>query len=157
MLFTRRPVPALLSVAAIALLSSCGQGDVLRVNEAVVKLSPVDQNPSVMYFTIHGGPADVSLVAVTSPSAQRTELHESKVDAKTGMMTMERITRLKVPAGSKIEFKRGGKHLMLYGINLPARRLQRMEVLFVFSNGDRILVEPPIEKITATNEEHGSH
>lgn len=139
------------------LLAGCGRDPVLRVNEAVVKLSPVDSNPSAMYFNLYGGPADVHLIAVTSRSSIRTEMHESSVDAKTGMMTMTKIDRLNVPKGSKIEFRRGGKHVMLWGINLPARRLQKIDVEFVFSNGDRILVETPIEKIADEPGEHGSH
>jgi periplasmic copper chaperone A len=147
--FSRRSSLMLLASAPALLLAGCGKEPVLRVNQAVVKLSPVEKNPSAMYFTLYGGPADVELVSVSSRSAIRADLHESKVDPKSGMMSMEKIDRLKVPAGSKILFKQGGKHLMLSGINMPARRLERIDVEFVFSNGDRILVETPIEKIAA--------
>jgi copper(I)-binding protein len=157
MKLSRRTGLILVALAPVMLLAGCGRDPVLRVNEAVVKLSPVDSNPSAMYFNIHGGPADVHLIAVTSRSAIRIEMHESSVDAKTGMMTMTKIDRLAVPKGSKIEFRRGGKHVMLWGINLPARRLQRIDVEFVFSNGDRILVETPIEKIADESGEHSSH
>jgi periplasmic copper chaperone A len=144
---SRRSGLMLLAAAPALMLGSCGKEPVLRVNQAVVKLSPVDQNPSAMYFTLYGGPTDVELVSVSSRSAIRADLHESTVDPKNGMMSMDKIERLKVPAGSTIEFKHGGKHLMLSGINMPARRLERIDVEFVFSNGDRILVETPIEKI----------
>jgi periplasmic copper chaperone A len=70
-------------------VAGCGPTPQLRVHDAVVKLSPVDSNPSAMYFTILGGPKDVYLMSVTSTSVLRTEMHESKMDAKTGAMTME--------------------------------------------------------------------
>jgi periplasmic copper chaperone A len=148
----------LLIVPALALLSaSCGRPAELRVNDAVLKLSPVDTNPSALYFTVHGGEQDVTLLRVTSPSVLRAEMHDSGVDAKTGMMTMDKIDRIEVPAKGKIEFKRGGKHVMLWGVNLIARRLEKIEVEFVFSNGDRIRVTAPLEKIATGKDEHSGH
>jgi periplasmic copper chaperone A len=144
-------------MAPALLLSGCSKEPVLRVNEAIVKLSPVLDNPSAMYFTVHGGPQDVNLIAVTTPSTIRVEMHESKVDPKSGMVSMEKFSSLKIPAGSEIKFKKGGKHVMLWGINLPARRLERIEATFVFSNGDRILVKVPIEKITTSGDDHAGH
>jgi periplasmic copper chaperone A len=139
------------------LLSSCGAPPELRVREAVVKLSPVDNNPSALYFTVHGGMEDVNLVRVTSRSAIRIEMHDTVSDPKTGMLTMKPIQRIGIPAKGKVEFRRGGKHVMLWGINLPARRLEKMEIDFVFSNGDRIRVTAPLEKIAAGGEDHSGH
>jgi copper(I)-binding protein len=148
----------LLIVPVFALLAaSCGRPAELRVNEAVLKLSPVDTNPSALYFTVHGGMQDVALLRVSSPSVLRAEMHDTVKDEKTGMLTMTKIDRIKVPAEGKIEFKRGGKHVMLWGVNLIARRLEKIEVEFVFSNGDRIRVTAPVEKIEAGKGEHAGH
>jgi periplasmic copper chaperone A len=132
----------------LLLLGSCGQPPELKVNEAVVKLSPVDDNPSALYFTVHGGEQATELLRVVSRSAVRTEMHDSVSDPKTGMLTMKPIARIAVPAKGKLEFKRGGKHVMVWGINLPARRLEKMDFIFTFASGDRIIVTAPIEKIT---------
>ena len=149
---------SLLIVPALALaLASCGRPAELRVDEAVLKLSPVDTNPSALYFTVHGGEQNVTLLRVTSPSVLRAEMHDSGVDAKTGMMTMNKLDRIEVPAKRKVEFKRGGKHVMLWGVNLVARRLEKIETEFVFSNGDRIRVTAPVEKIETSKEEHSGH
>jgi periplasmic copper chaperone A len=145
-------------VPLLALLSSgCGRPAELKVNEAVVKLSPVDNNPSALYFTVHGGQQDVRLIRVMSKSVVRTEMHDTVTDPKTGMLTMTPIKEIDVPAKGKIEFKRGGKHVMLYGVNLIARRLQKLEAEFVFSNGTRILVTAPLEKMGAGGDEHAGH
>jgi periplasmic copper chaperone A len=137
--------------------TGCGRPAELRVSDAVVKLSPVDTNPSALYFTIYGGEREVQLLRVISNSVIRAEMHDSTGDPATGMLTMQPMQRLVVPAKGKIEFKRGGKHVMLWGVNLIARRLEKLEVEFVFSNGDRILVTAPIEKIGAAGEGHGNH
>ena len=148
----------LLIVPALALLTaSCGRPAELKVNDVVLKLSPVDTNPSALYFTVHGGTQDVTLLRVSSPSVLRAEMHDSGVDTKTGMMAMDKIDRIEVPAEGKVEFKRGGKHVMLWGVNLIARRLEKIETEFVFSDGSRIQVTAPIEKIAVGKDEHSGH
>lgn len=137
-----------LSAAALA-LASCGQPAQLRVNDAVVILSPVDSNPAAMYFTVHGGPEKVYLNSVLSRSVIRSEVHESKVDPNTGMVTMEPTRKIEIPAKGKVEFKRGGKHVMLWGVNRPARELKELEAEFIFSNGDRIIVDAEVRAATA--------
>lgn len=148
----------MLIVPALALLTaSCGRPAELKVTEVVLKLSPVDNNPSALYFTVHGGAQDTTLLRISSPSVLRSEMHDTVMDAKTGMLTMTKIERLKIPAKGKIEFKRGGKHVMLWGVNLIARRLEKIDVDFVFSNGDRIRVTAPVEKISAEDGGHSGH
>lgn len=149
----------MLFVPLISLLvASCGQPPELKVNEAVVKLSPVDDNPSALYFTVHGGEQATELIRVVSRSAVRTEMHDSVSDPKTGMLTMKPLNRITVPAKGKVEFKRGGKHVMVWGINLPARRLEKMDFIFTFASGDRIIVTAPIEKIAAGgSDDHSGH
>ncbi|NJM51701.1 MAG: copper chaperone PCu(A)C [Sphingomonadales bacterium] len=137
--------------AALAMaLNACGDPPKLRVDQAVLVLSPVDSNPSALYFTVHGGTEDVKLLRVVSPSIIRSEIHESGKDPKTGMMTMTPLTSIPVAARSKVEFKKGGKHVMIWGVNLRARRLGEMETEYIFSNGDRILVNAIVEEADGT-------
>jgi copper(I)-binding protein len=100
-----------------------------------------------MYFTILGGPTDVYLLSVSSTSVIRTEMHESKMDAKTGAMKMEPLRRILIPADGKVEFKRGGKHVMVWGVNMVGRRLGEIEAQFLFSNNERILVKARVEEL----------
>jgi periplasmic copper chaperone A len=145
-------------VPLMALLAgSCGRPAELSVRDVVVKLSPVDANPAALYFTVHGGEAPVELLRVSSSSVVRAEMHESKIDPKTGMMTMAPIDRIKIPAKSMVEFKRGGKHAMLYGVNRIARSLEKIDIEFLFNNGDRILVTAPVEKAASSEGEHKDH
>jgi copper(I)-binding protein len=120
---------------------------VLKVNDAVVTLSPVDNNPSAVHFTVHGGPENVDLVRVFSSSALRAEMHESSVDPATKMMSMQKLEKVAIPAKGKVEFKEGGKHAMFWGINKLARRLGELKIEFTFSNGERIMVEAKVQEI----------
>jgi periplasmic copper chaperone A len=137
----------LAACTAIAMLSSCGPAPKLRVNNAVLVLSPVDSNPSALYFTVHGGEQAVRLYSATSPSVIRTEMHESNMDPKTGAMTMAAIKEIPIPAKGTVKFERGGKHVMVWGVNQKARRLGEMETEFLFSNGERILVDTVVQEV----------
>lgn len=147
MLKMRARLGLLAAPMLLPLLTSCGPTPQLRVHDAVVKLSPVDSNPSALYFTVRGGPKDLYLMSVSSRSVLRTEMHESKVDPKTGAMTMAPLPRVFIPADGKVEFKRGGKHVMVWGVNLIGRRLGEMEVQFLFSNSERIVVKARVEEM----------
>ncbi|HEV7233342.1 MAG TPA: copper chaperone PCu(A)C [Sphingorhabdus sp.] len=139
------------AAGAALLLASCGPTPQLKVKEAVLTLSPVDSNPSSLHFNVYGGPADVALLRVSSPSAIRTEMHDVGVDPKTGAVTMKPLSRVPVKSGEKVEFKKGGKHVMMWGVNLIPRRLGEIEVEFLFSNNQRILVEARVQEIDGSD------
>jgi periplasmic copper chaperone A len=139
------------AAAAALLLSGCGPTPQLKVKEAVLTLSPVDNNPSAMHFNVYGGPEDVHLLRVSSPSAIRVEMHDVTVDAKTGAVTMAPMNRVLVPSGEKVAFKKGGKHVMMWGVNVIPRRLGVIETEFLFSNNVRILVKARVQEIDGSD------
>lgn len=142
----------MLGVAGFAFVAgSCGPTPQLKVKEAVLTLSPVDSNPSSMHFNVYGGPSDVYLLRISSPSAIRTEMHDVGVDPKTGAVTMQPLNRVLIPSGETIAFKKGGKHVMMWGVNLIPRRLGEIEVEFLFSNNERILVEARVQEIDGSD------
>ena len=139
-------ITALLGIFVLT-LSGCGKTPQLNVKDAVLILSPVDTNPSALYFNVQGGPKDVALRSILSPSVIRTEIHKSSKNDADGVMSMEKINEVPIPAGEKVEFKRGGFHGMVWGANLIARKTAEMEVLFTFSNGDIIRVMADVQEL----------
>jgi copper(I)-binding protein len=121
------------------------------LSHAVLTLSPVDSNPSAYHFNVYGGPADVTLLRVSSPSAIRTEMHDVTVDAKTGAVSMSPMSQVRIPAGETVAFKKGGKHVMMWGVNLIPRRLGEIETEFLFSNNERIRVKARVQEIDGTD------
>ncbi len=132
-------------------LGSCGPTPQLKVKEAVLTLSPVDSNPSAVHFNVYGGPEDVYLLRVSSPSAIRTEMHDVGVDPKTGAVTMSPMDRVLIPAGETVAFKKGGKHVMMWGVNIIPRRLGEIETEFLFSNNVRILVKARVQEVDGSD------
>jgi periplasmic copper chaperone A len=146
----RRSFTIGMSATAVFLLSSCGPTPQLKVKDVVLTLSPVDSNPSALHFTVYGGPKDVYLLSVTSPSVIRSQMHDVGVDAKTGMVSMAPMDRVLIPAKGKVAFKRGGKHVMMWGVNLVPRRLGEMETEFLFNTGERIAVDAVVQETDGT-------
>lgn len=130
---------------ALALLAACQPPAQLLVEKANVQLSPVADNPSVLYFTIRGGPEDTVLRSITSPSILRLEMHETVEE--NGMSMMKPITAVAVPKRGKVEFAPGGKHVMVWGVDEGAKKAGKAQFVFSFSNGDKIAVDAKLNAI----------
>lgn len=146
-----RPIFTVAAAASALLLGSCGPTPQLKVKEAVLTLSPVDSNPSALHFNVYGGPEDVYLLRVSSPSAIRVEMHDVAVDPKTGAVSMMPLQRVRIPGAETVAFKKGGKHVMMWGVNLIPRRLGVIEAEFLFSNNARILVKARVQEVDGTD------
>ena len=136
-------VPSLLVAALPALaLVSCAKEKELSVTDAWVSFAPVRTTPSAAYFTVHGGPQDVSLIGVSTEVAIRSEMHETMTEGN--MASMKPVMNVQIPAGSTVEFKPGGKHVMLWNINPGIAPPKRIILTFAFSNGERIQADAPL-------------
>ena len=145
---------SLSSAVVVALaLAGCAKEKELYVSDAYVRFAPVKDNPSAAYFTVHGGPQDVSLIGVTSPVAIRTEMHETM--GSGGMAAMKPVMNVQVPAGSTVKFEPGGKHVMLWNINPGIRPPKTLTLIFAFSNGERLQVDAPM--VSAGSEGPDAH
>lgn len=134
----------MLAASASLLLASCGQGDILFADKAVVNLSPVEGNPSAGYMDLHGGRVDVELVGVTSDDVLRMEMHETT--EKDGMMSMAQLESIPVPAGKTVKMEPGGKHLMIWGVGDYSKQRGLLKMILIYSNDDRIEIDAVIKK-----------
>lgn len=130
-------------IAAPLAVSSCSDPAPLYVDQAWVQLNANPQAPSSGYFTIHGGPEAVQLRDVRTEGALRIEMHDNAM--KDGKMTMTPLAAVDVPAGTKVAFAPGGKHLMIFGINPAVAEEGKISLMFLFSNGDRLPVDATIK------------
>jgi copper(I)-binding protein len=133
-------------VAATAALSGCQQPREIRADHAYVRLPAVKGNPAVAYFSLHGGPADNVLVSVTSPVVIRSELHESMSGNMAGhaMASMTPVQSVPLPADGTVEFKPGGKHVMLYGVNAVVKPGDTINLVFTFADNQRVQTDATV-------------
>jgi copper(I)-binding protein len=128
-----------LRAAPFALLALAGchhHGHRLHADKAWVRLAAVAGNPAAAYFTIHGGKNPNRLIAIDSPAAGSTELHQSM---KTGgMAAMQRLDGVDVPAQATVAFAPGGYHVMLFGVGAQVKPGDTMLLVARFAKGDPV-------------------
>ncbi len=136
-------IAIMLAASLSFLLASCGQGDVLYADKAVINLSPVADHPSAGYMDLHGGPVDVALVGVTSDDVLRMEMHETT--ESDGMASMNKLKEIAVPAGKTVKLEPGGKHLMIWGVGAGSKKRGLLKMTLIFSNDERIEIDAAIQ------------
>ncbi len=138
----------LLALAAPFTLAACGDPAPTYIDQAWVRLSPNKDTPSAGYFVVHGGDAATQLRDVLTDYALKVEMHESM--DHDGMMMMQKVDSVDIPAKTKVAFAPGGKHLMIWGVNDTAISRGKMTLTFLLANGDRLLVDAAIQKPAAS-------
>jgi len=123
-------------------LTGCQRPEGLYADHAYVRMGPVKGRPSVAYVTLHGAAANTVLLSITSPAAIRSELHESMTQG--GMASMVPIKSVPLPADGTVEFKPGGKHVMLFDINPSVQPGGSIPLLLTFANNQRIELNAPV-------------
>lgn len=115
------------AVAAAIGLAGCGQPATLAVDDAWVRLPAVPGRPAAAYFTIHGGPAPATLMAVRTMGAARAELHESMANG------MRPTGRVAVPASGTVAFAPNARHVMLFDVDPGIRPGGTMTLYLIFA------------------------
>lgn len=123
-------------LAVLLALAGCGSPKEMHVSNAWVRLAAVPRGPAAAYFTLHGGPADATLVSISSDVSIRAEMHESMMSGS--MSSMKPIQQVRVPAGGDLVFAPGGKHVMLFDVNPGIKPGSPVPLLFTFADGQRI-------------------
>lgn len=143
---------SLMTIATSLMLTGCASKPTEpEVSDMVVRMAANPKAPSAGYFTIKGGPADDTLLSVTSPVVIRIEMHESMTGGgpSTGsggtMASMKPLEGgVAVPANGTVKFEPGGKHLMLYNINPGMKVGQTIRLDYVFASGLQLQAYAPL-------------
>jgi periplasmic copper chaperone A len=72
---------------------------------------------------------NAKLLAVKTPVAKSVEIHRS--DMQGGMMRMEAVEAVPLPAGKAVKLEEGGFHVMLMGLTQPIRAGSKVPLEFV--------------------------
>jgi len=83
---------------------------------------------------------NAKLVAVKTPVAKTVEIHRS--DMRAGMMRMEAVDAVPLPAGKPVKLDEGGFHVMLMGVSKPIKAGAKVPLEFVVEDakGKRSIV-----------------
>jgi periplasmic copper chaperone A len=127
----------------------------LTIVHPFARATPAGAKVGGAYFTIENrGTAPERLVSVTSEASPVSELHEMAM--ANGVMTMRpRADGIAIPAGSKVELKPGGLHVMLIGLVTPLVKGEKVKARLVFEKAGPVDVVFNVEAIGAGSA--GSH
>lgn len=93
------------------------------------------------------------LVGVSSPVADSVELHTSAM--QDGMMSMDHVEAIDLPAGKDVNLATGGYHVMLVGLKRQLKQGETVPLTLVVKRGARtenVTVQAPVKPITFKGE-----
>jgi copper(I)-binding protein len=104
-------------LALLALVSLPALADI-TTRDAWVRGTVPAQTTTGAFFTITST-VDAKLVGVSTPIAASAGVH--KTENHAGMMHMEGVDALDLPAGKAVALQPGGYHVMLMGLKAPVK------------------------------------
>jgi copper(I)-binding protein len=116
--------------ASLLFLSVAAQAAV-TVKDAWVRGTVPAQKTTGAFATLTST-EDAKLVAVKSPAAKTVEVHRSEMHG--GMMHMEAVDAVPLPAGKAVKLEPGGFHVMLIGLTRPIQAGTKVPLEFVFED-----------------------
>lgn len=113
--------------------------DAPHLMDAWVRLPAASGRPAGGYFTAHGSASADTLASVTSPKAERIEMHSMVQDGATMKMRAEQSFAL--PANGELKFAPGGSHLMLFGLAGDLKPGDKVPLTFRFASGATVTID----------------
>ena len=103
----------------------------------------------VVYMTVmNHGAADDDLTGLTTPIADKAEMHRSM--DMNGMSHMEAVANLPVKANGAVTFAPGGLHVMLTGLKQPLKIGDSFPLTLTFAKAGAVTVTVSVQQIKAT-------
>ena len=138
---------SLLFVASLLLAGiAAAQTGAIEITDAWARATPGMADTGAAYLTLQSPTGD-RLTGVTTPAAEKAELHVMKMNG--GVMEMRPLAALDLPAGKKIILKPGVMHIMLLGLKGPLRVGQSFALTLHFAKAGAREVTVAVEKAGA--------
>ncbi len=127
---------ATVALAAIVLaVAACGAGGSgLTVTDPWVRYTGPDVAAGGFLTLTNGGDQDDALVSASSPAFGSIELHET-VEGSDGMMAMQPVTSIPIPAGGTTKLEPGSYHMMLFDPTGAIEIGQTVDITLTFEQG----------------------
>jgi hypothetical protein len=128
------------------------------VEKAWVRLPPPVAETAAAYMTIRNhGDQDIEITGVKAKVAERLEFHAMTMHG--GMMHMQKMEKVVVPAHSGISFDPGGNHLMLIELQRILEAGEHLMITLETSDGQTIVIHAEVRDMRNKSEHtgHGSN
>lgn len=95
---------------------------------------------------------EISLESAESDISRIVELHETVMEKE--VMKMNRLESVKIPAGSSVQLKPGGMHIMFIGLKKDIRNGEEVKILLNFSGGIKKEISAKVKKLEGMMDHH---
>ena len=143
---TLAPFTALLLIAAAA----AAQTGSVEVRDAWARATPGKADIGAAYLTLES-PTDDRLTGLSTPVASTAQVHTMTMEG--GVMKMNRVAALDLPAGQPVKLEPGGMHIMLIGLTDKLRPGQSFPLTLSFEKAGKREVTVSVEKAGARGPE----
>ena len=143
-------VAASLFYCVAALAQTGAQTGGIEIKDAWARATPGGAQTGAAYLTLLSPTGD-RLTGVTSPAAEKAELHQMTNDG--GIMKMREVTAIDLPPGTSVSLKPGGLHVMLMGLKHPLQPGQSVPMTLQFEKSGTREVDVAVGKVGATGPE----
>lgn len=157
-----------LSLAALFAVALPGFAHDYQVGELTIdhpwsRELPPNAPAGAAYFTLKNAGAADRLLGASTPRAQKSELHTHV--HQDGLMKMQRISAVDVPAQGEVTFQPGGNHVMLFGLDKPLKAGDEFPLTLEFEKAGKVEVQVQVQVESADGHgmghqmpmDHGSH
>ena len=144
---------SILSILLMIVAQIASSQETMIINDAWVREVPPGSSVSAAYMTIQNKGSDDKLIAISSDVSESAELHTSKVD-DNGVASMEMVKVLEIPSGNTVEFKPGGMHIMLIGLNESLVGKESIDLTLDFSEAGEMQIVVPVKKSAGESHHH---
>lgn len=123
-------------------------------------LPPVAKTGAAYLTIVNRGEQADRLLEVTTPVAGHAELHEHI--HQDGLMKMQQIETMALPAGSSVSFKPGSYHIMLFDLKQPLVAGEQFPLTLHFEQAGELEVDISVQQdapadVQTESEEHQHH
>lgn len=118
-------------------------GDLQVSHPHALELPPVSRIGAVYMTIANRGAGDDRLIAAATPAAERAEVH-THVHAG-GMMKMQPVESVDLPAGHGVTFEPGGLHVMLMQLRAPLKAGETFPMTLSFERAGTLEVTVTVE------------
>ncbi|TBU78607.1 hypothetical protein DNK06_03995 [Pseudomonas daroniae] len=146
---------ALLAASLLATAHEYDAGE-LHIDHPWSREMPPVAPTAAAYFVVHNkGDQDDRLLAIETPVAGKAEIHEHAHVG--GMMKMQQVPNVVIPAGGEVKFAPMGYHVMLFDLKQQARDGDRFPLTLTFEKAGQVQVEVAVQKDEPAAAEHHQH
>ena len=140
--------------ASVAGLPNMSEAAALKVSGAWVRLPLPGTDAAAVYMVLRNdGDADLTLDSVQTAVAAHAGLH--RVSRRGGMMRMEAVDRLSVPAHGTVVLAPGRMHVMLEGLKRALKAGERVRLMLHSNTGEMVTVVATVRGSVAAVEPAG--